>query len=246
MAFHVHCVWIAHYNSSYVWSVVCGTRCSRPYWWMSFESPRCPWVCIMAIGFHGAFRSIILVCVPWVLRVHAKYIIIILYTESGLITGHGWWRVKRQSLWCRLLKAPKISLKISGLHFGTSPEMSYCSLEFGAHWGSPAFYSWISNFKLYTIRFIPNTFSAKIIHPLNFLQALVIWSYTFCNCSLGINCCCWEIRNVIRKLDVTNNNCHFKTGAFRRPQINALVQIHLHATIFWTVCHHGNLCVCSW
>ena len=127
MAFHVHCVWIAHYNSSYVWSVVCGTRCSRPYWWMSFESPRCPWVCIMAIGFHGAFRSIILVCVPWVLRVHAKYIIIILYTESGLITGHGWWRVKRQSLWCRLLKAPKISLKISGLHFGTSPEMSYCS-----------------------------------------------------------------------------------------------------------------------
>ena len=97
------------------------------------------------------------------------------------------------------------------------------NLEFGALWGPPAFYSWISNFKLYTIRFIPNTFSAKIIHPLNFLQALVIWSYTFCNCSLGINCCCWEIRNVIRKLDITNNNCHFKTGAFRRPQINALL-----------------------
>ena len=96
------------------------------------------------------------------------------------------------------------------------------NLAFGALWGSPAFYSWISNFKLYTIRFVPNTFFAKIIHPLNFLQALVIWSYTFCNCSLGINCCCWEIRNVIRKLDITNNNCHFKTGAFRRPQINAL------------------------
>ena len=101
------------------------------------------------------------------------------------------------------------------------------NLEFGALWGSPAFYSWISNFKLYTIRFIPNTFSAKIIHPLNFLQALVIWSYTFCNCSLGINCCCWEIRNVIRKLDITNNNCHFKTGAFRRPQINALLTTSL-------------------
>ena len=59
---------------------------------------------------------------------HAKYIIIILYTESGLITGHGWWRIKKQSLWCRLLKALKISLKILSLHFGTSPEMSYCSL----------------------------------------------------------------------------------------------------------------------
>ena len=100
--------------------------------------------------------------------------------------------------------------------------------QFGKWCGSDAssVLSVDANFKLYTIRFVSNTFTARFIDRSNYHQTFIRRCYSSCDCSLGIICPVWEIRERTKSCCANRHNSRFETGLGIPVQINALFLGH--------------------